>query len=96
MIDYQKWLDRTDNLLSVQRDRCLDLIGANFTRRELIELKMIIEIFMEHRDDLDNIKAEIDTMKRTQNSENTDYKTGFISALSNVEGYIAEIELKEM
>ena len=41
---------------------------------------------------LDDIKAEIDAMKRTQNSINTDYRTGFISALSNVEGYIAQIE----
>ena len=45
---YQKWLDRIDNLLQVQRDRCLDLISANFTRRELIELKMIVETLMEH------------------------------------------------
>ena len=45
---YQKWLDRIDNLLQVQRDRCLDLISANFTRRELIELKMIVEALMEH------------------------------------------------
>lgn len=44
---YQKWLDRIDNLLQVQRDRCLDLISANFTRRELIELKMIVETLME-------------------------------------------------
>ena len=45
---YQKWLDRIDNLLQVQRDRCLNLISANFTRRELIELKMIVETLMEH------------------------------------------------
>lgn len=46
---YQKWLDRIDNLLQVQRDRCLDLISANFTRRELIELKMMIETLMEYK-----------------------------------------------
>ena len=44
---YQKWLDRIDNLLQVQRDRCLDLISANFTQRELIELKMMVETLME-------------------------------------------------
>ena len=43
-------------------------------------------------DTLDDLKAEIDAMKRTQNSANTDYRTGFISALSNIEGYIAQIE----
>ena len=47
MTDYQKWLDRIDNLIQLQRDMCLDLISANFTRRELIELKMMIEILME-------------------------------------------------
>lgn len=46
---FQRWLDRVDNLLQVQRDQCLDLISANFTRRELIELKMMIETLMEHK-----------------------------------------------
>ena len=49
MVDYQKWLDRIDNLIQVQRSRCLDLVSANFTRRELIELKMMIEVLMESR-----------------------------------------------
>ena len=49
MTDLQKWLDRIDNLLQVQRDRCLDFISANFTRRELIELKMMIEVLMEQK-----------------------------------------------
>lgn len=44
---YQKWLDRVDNLLEVQRDRCLNLISANFTRRELLEVKIMIETLME-------------------------------------------------
>jgi len=47
MTDYQQWLDRIDNLLQIQRDRCFDLVSANFTRRELIELKMMIEVLME-------------------------------------------------
>lgn len=45
----QKWLDRVDNLLQVQRDQCLDLISAKFTRRELIELKMMVETLMEYK-----------------------------------------------
>lgn len=58
---YQKWLDRIDNLLQVQKDRCLDLISANFTRRELIELKMMIELLMEHsaKKEGDNVDGTI-------------------------------------
>lgn len=46
---YQRWLDRIENLLQVQRDHCLELISANFTRRELIELKLMIETLMEYQ-----------------------------------------------
>lgn len=45
----QKWLDRIENLRQVQRERSLELISANFTQRELIELKMIIETLMEYQ-----------------------------------------------
>lgn len=44
---YQRWLDRIENLLQVQRDHCLELISANFTHRELIELKLMIETLEE-------------------------------------------------
>lgn len=44
---YQRWLDRIENLLQVQRDRCFDLISANFTHRELIELKLMIQTLAE-------------------------------------------------
>lgn len=44
----QKWLDRVNNLLDIQKDRCLSLISATFTRRELIELKMIIETLRDY------------------------------------------------
>ena len=47
MTDLQKWLDRVENLLEVQKYRCVDLISTNFTRRELIELKLMIETLME-------------------------------------------------
>lgn len=46
---YQRWLDRIENLLQVQRDHCLELISANFTHRELIELKLMIETLMEYK-----------------------------------------------
>ena len=47
MTDLQKWLDRVENLLEVQRQISVDLISTNFTRRELIELKLMIETLME-------------------------------------------------
>lgn len=50
----QKWLDRVDNLLQVQRDLCLDLISTKFTRRELIELKMMVETLMEYKAEREN------------------------------------------
>lgn len=47
MTDLRKWLDRIDNLLELQKEWSRDLISANFTRRELLELKIMIEILME-------------------------------------------------
>lgn len=44
---YQGWLDRIENLLQVQKDLSLDLISTNFTRRELLELRLMIETLME-------------------------------------------------
>ena len=43
----QEWLDRIENLLQVQKDWSVDLISTNFTRRELIELKLMVETLME-------------------------------------------------
>ena len=40
---YKRWLDRVNNLLDVEKDLGLDLISTTFTRRELIELKLMIE-----------------------------------------------------
>ena len=42
MIDIRKWLDRVDNLLDVQKQLCIETISTTFTRRELIELIIII------------------------------------------------------
>lgn len=44
---------------------------------------------------IDDIKKEIKNMKEKQNSTNTDYVTGYISALSTLEGYIVVLEHKE-
>ena len=55
MIDIKKWQDRIENLLQVQKDLCLEHISATFTRRELIELIIIIneiaEIINKERED---------------------------------------------
>ena len=40
----------------------------------------------------ERLKKEVYMLKRNQNSENQDYRTGFQSALSNVEGLMAVIE----
>lgn len=44
------------------------------------------------RDFLENVKNEIKDLKSKQQSSNTDYYTGYMSALSTVEGIIAEME----
>ena len=42
MVDINKWKDRIENLLQVQKDLCLEQINTTFTRRELIELNILI------------------------------------------------------
>lgn len=42
MVDIKKWQDRIENLLQVQKDLCLEQISTTFTRRELIELNILI------------------------------------------------------
>lgn len=39
----ERWLNRINNLLDVEKDLGLALISTTFTRRELIELKLMIE-----------------------------------------------------
>ena len=39
----EKWLNRINNLLDMQKDLGLVFVGTNFTRTELIELRMMIE-----------------------------------------------------
>ena len=46
MTTYQQWYDRIQNLLDVQKALCLDTIQTSFTRRDLIELKLIIDTLM--------------------------------------------------
>ena len=43
----------------------------------------------------DKLKEAIIELKQNQNSENTDYATGYMSALSTVEGVIAEMEIDD-
>lgn len=41
------------------------------------------------------LKKEIVKLKKNQSSTNTDYYTGYISALSTLEGFIAKLENEE-
>ena len=52
MIDMRKWLDRGDNLLDVQKQLCIETISTTFTRRELIELKNLLNTFIELEEQL--------------------------------------------
>ena len=46
MTTYQQWRDRIQNLLDVQKALYLDTIQTSFTRRDLIELRLIIDTLM--------------------------------------------------
>ena len=52
MIDIRKWLDRADNLLDVQKQLCIETISTTFTRRELIELKNLLNTLIELEEQL--------------------------------------------
>ena len=43
----QKWIDRIQNLLDVQKDLGGDTISASFDRRELVELRMMFDTLKE-------------------------------------------------
>ena len=47
MVDINKWQDRIENLLQVQKELCLEEINTTFTRRELIELNILINVIAE-------------------------------------------------
>lgn len=47
MIDIEKWQDRIENLLQVQKDLCLLEISTTFTRYELIELRLLFNEMLE-------------------------------------------------
>ena len=47
MIDIRKWIDRVDNLLDVQKQLCLETISSTFTRRDLIELKNLLNTLID-------------------------------------------------
>ena len=52
MIDVHKWLDRVDNLLDVQKQLCIETISTTFTRRELIELKNLLNTLIDLEEQL--------------------------------------------
>ena len=52
MIDIRKWIDRVDNLLDVQKQLCLETISSTFTRRDLIELKNLLNTLIDLEEQL--------------------------------------------
>ena len=52
MIDIRKWLDRVDNLLDVQKQLFIETISTTFTRRELIELKNLLNTLIDLEEQL--------------------------------------------
>ena len=48
MVDIKKWQDRIENLLQVQKELCLEEINTTFTRRELIELNILINVIADN------------------------------------------------
>ena len=52
MIDIRKWIDRVDNLLDVQKQLLLEKISTTFTRRDLIELKNLLNTLIELEEQL--------------------------------------------
>ena len=47
MVDVEKWKDRIENLLQVQKDLCLEQISTTLTRNELIELRLLFNEMIE-------------------------------------------------
>lgn len=64
------------------------MLTPNLTADEYKAVKMAIAAM----ENWERLKKEVYMLKRNQNSDNQDYRTGFISALSNVEGLMAVIE----
>lgn len=62
MIDYTAWLDRINNLLTVQKELSLDKINMVLTRREAIELRQMVETLKE----LENIRLMEDLPQGTE------------------------------
>ena len=52
MIDIRKWIDRVDNLLDVQKQLYIEKISTTFTRRELIELKNLLNTLIDLEEQL--------------------------------------------
>ena len=54
-----------------------------------------LDVAMKRVKDWERLKADIKWLKQSMNSSNKDYANGFICALSNVEGHMAEMENKD-
>ena len=46
----EKWQDRIENELALQKELCLETVRLTLTRRELVELRMILGLAKEQKD----------------------------------------------
>lgn len=68
---------------------CSSMNGGTSIQREAIDIA--IGALIQPDNGLQKLSDEIAKFKRTMRSENSDYFTGYMSALSMVEGMIAEM-----
>lgn len=86
----QRWLDRIENLLEVQRNLSVKLISTNFTQRDLIELKMIIETLIEQKDQYN--KGYEDGVKATQVSASLTFEDALDEMKAKIKKDISAID----
>ena len=62
------------------------------TNELLAEIALLKEENQRLKGILDSLKEQIASIKKNLKSENHDYETGYLCALSAVEGMLAEVE----
>lgn len=78
----KKYKERNSDIIRVKHESALSLMN---TYQELASVLKDIKL-------IDDLKPSIKNLKKTQESPNMDYYTGYMSALSAVEGVIAILE----
>lgn len=82
----------------METQEVLDLLAqlqADVEWEQSIAFAAALDVAMKRVKDWERLKADIKWLKQSMNSSNKDYASGFICALSNVEGHMAEMENKD-